>query len=69
MAFRDFPIHFSIYTQAVAYTMYVELAARRALKNTLKKMTFELGKPVIIISIFNLSWDWSELPGKQQTNY
>ena len=49
--FRDsviFP-YISLYTQAVAYTTYVQSAARRALKNQkhIKKTTFELGKPVV----------------------
>ena len=48
--FRDsviFP-YISLYTQAVAYTTYVQSAARRALKNQkhIKKTTFELAKPV-----------------------
>ena len=43
--FRDsviFP-YISLYTQAVAYTTYVESAARRALKNTSKRRLFSLG--------------------------
>ena len=43
--FRDsviFP-YISLYTQAVAYTTYVEVAARRALKNTSKRRLLSLG--------------------------
>ena len=43
--FRDsviFP-YISLYTQAVAYTTYVESAARRALKNTSKRRLLSLG--------------------------
>ena len=35
--------YISIYTQAVAYTTYVESAARRALKNTSKRRLLSLG--------------------------
>ena len=35
--------YISLYTQAVAYTTYVESAARRALKNTSKRRLLSLG--------------------------
>ena len=47
--FRDsviFP-YISLYTKAVAYTTYVESAARRALKNTSKRRILSFGKPVM----------------------
>ena len=42
--------YISLYTQAVAYTMYVESAAEALIPKSsqkhIKKTTFELGKPV-----------------------
>ncbi len=35
--------YISVYTQAVAYTTYVESAARKALKNTSKRRILSLG--------------------------
>ena len=53
--FRDsviFP-YISLYTQAVAYTTYVESAARRALKNTSKRRLLSLGSLCLAVLIIN----------------
>ena len=65
--FRDsviFP-YISLYTQAVAYTTYVESAARRALKNTSKRRLLSLGSlcltalllEVVVVMVANFNYN------------